>query len=484
MCTWAVTAAALGPLAPMSRSRVRGAALALAGFAHLALGSAPEARELGVLHGTMQPKLVALLQAISDRDGDGYSAALGGGDCDDADPAIYPSRCEVAGNGIDDNCNGATDPPARPGRRVARTPRADRPDVYFVLLDSVRADFGSPDDAAARWQSLSALARESLDFQRAYAPYPSTYRALMATFQSRSVRQLDAGALDLFALATRAGYDAQLWIAARRLRLSERGARGFAQRGPDNPFSVTPEGKAGWTAALIDDVIAELAPGAEAAPRLRWLHLLDAHKPWVHARAGDERQRYLQELAHLELHVTRLLDALAHDERGRRAVIVVLADHGEQLGEHGAHFHDAFLWEESIRVPLIMRLPGAPARTIAAPASLLDIAPTLAAYLGFDAPESFQGHDWLTGPVQRPQPPVAEVSGMDTFGGVGRPARHAVLGPRYKLMLNVSENLLEVYDLTRDPYEERPLHAGSTSAAAPLRAFLSHWQDAPGCSER
>jgi arylsulfatase A-like enzyme len=146
------------------------------------------------------------------------------------------------------------------------------------------------------------------------------------------------------------------------------------------------------------------------------------------------------------------------------------------------YFHDAYLWEDSIRVPLIMRLPGVAPRVIDRPASLLDLAPTLAAYLGLSAPATFQGHDWLTHPSARSEPVVAEVSGNDSFGGVGRPARHAVIGPRYKLTLDVTANLFELYDLARDPRELHPLPQSTVSAAAELRAFLARWQDAPGCT--
>jgi arylsulfatase A-like enzyme len=66
-------------------------------------------------------------------------------------------------------------------------------------------------------------------------------------------------------------------------------------------------------------------------------------------------------------------------------VVLFFADHGEELDERGGMFHGAWLSESSTRVPLVMHLPGVSARRVEGVASLLDVLPTLAHYLGLGA---------------------------------------------------------------------------------------------------
>ncbi|HKP60047.1 MAG TPA: sulfatase-like hydrolase/transferase [Polyangiales bacterium] len=488
--SWGVLAFALAPFAQDAKRLWRAApwlASLVAAFGHLALSETGRAREFAVLHGELTPTFVGALQDVTDRDRDGYSALLGGGDCNDDDPTIMPGRCEIPNNGVDDNCNGAVDSSAvmasrPPSAAVSRTPRADMPDVYFVVLDTLCGNYGGG-PRSERLPSLERLAASSLDFPRTYAPYPATFKSLLAMIQSRSARRFMEGGDDFGMLLARAGFDAQMWVGEERLTIEPHANARWPMTVGNQPFFFKDKTRYyEWSRAIVDRALAELDTPSER-PRYRWLHLLDLHDPWLHTSPLTEPHvRYATELKHLEPVLARLLDALAQHPRTRNAVVVVMGDHGEQLGEHGAHFHDAFLWEQSIHTALVMHLPGVSPRVIREPVSLIDVAPTLSNYLGLNPLATFEGHDWLAQPEHRAHPPVSEVGRNDVGGGIGTPARHAVIGERYKLIFNVTENVAVFYDLSRDLGELQSLQASQVPDAARLSTELVSFQDAPGCA--
>jgi hypothetical protein len=456
--------------------------LALCVLAAFALLSHQRARELGSLHGAFVPKLARMLRALADRDRDGFAPGFGG-DCDDGDPNVFPGACEVPSDGRDANCNGLDGSRlgARPSQAPAQRGLGKGRDVYLVLIDTLRADFGGPGRQAIA-PELERLARVSLDFERAYTPYPSTYRAMLGLSTSRATRQLTSKVTPLLGYFKQHGYDSQLWIGPRRLRDRIKGAPTVGlDRNVSNPFEVDKEHKARATAGIIDDAIAELGAGHDVPPRLRWLHLLDVHGPVL--LGTDEqstRERYIVAARYVDRELSRLFAALAADARGSQAVIVVLSDHGEELGEHGGLHHGAMLWEASIRVPMLMRLPGVTPRRESRVASLLDVLPTLASYLGLPMSSDWHGYDWLAPPAETPRV-VSQVEAIADAGHLGLPAREAVTDGRFKLIVNVDEQLRDVYDLARDPHELKNLAGTPPPQARALERALVQFDDLPGC---
>ena len=115
--------------------------------------------------------------------------------------------------------------------------------------------------------------------------------------------------------------------------------------------------------AVVDDALAWIDQNSER-PFFTWVHLYDAHRPYrvPDAYANQHGDPYLDAIAFQDfagehgssqqLESQRLLD---------RTIVVVAADHGESLGEHGEDGHGIFLYESTLRVPLIMRVPHLPA---------------------------------------------------------------------------------------------------------------------------
>ena len=111
--------------------------------------------------------------------------------------------------------------------------------------------------------------------------------------------------------------------------------------------------------------------------------------------ADTFRLRYDQQLAQTDAHLARFLNSIP-PETLRTTLIIFSSDHGESFGEHGKLWHaSSGLFEEELHVPLMMRVPGVAARRVSEPVSLMDIAPTVLAFMQLPIPETFQGDNLL-----------------------------------------------------------------------------------------
>jgi arylsulfatase A-like enzyme len=127
------------------------------------------------------------------------------------------------------------------------------------------------------------------------------------------------------------------------------------------------------------------------APFFAWLHLYDPHEPYRPPRPFRDlfaQDPYDGEIAFTDAILASVLDRLRAGGLIDRTLVVVTADHGESLGEHGETTHSMFVYEGAIRVPLVLWRPGlVPAgRVVSDPARLVDVAPTVLELLGVPPP--------------------------------------------------------------------------------------------------
>lgn len=147
-----------------------------------------------------------------------------------------------------------------------------------------------------------------------------------------------------------------------------------------------------------DEVIAHaiqwLKQRTRAQPFFLWVHLYDPHAPYDPPepyRSRFSSQPYDGEIAYTDAVVGKLLDELSAEKLYDDAIFAVMADHGEALGEHGERGHGIFLYEPTIHVPLIIKVPGAAPSTVMARVELVDVLPTVLESASVPVPKAVQG---------------------------------------------------------------------------------------------
>ncbi len=294
-------------------------------------------------------------------------------------------------------------------------PAPPRPDVVVITLDTLRADrLGAWGYAGASTPTLDALAARGRRYALAWSPLPLTIPAHGAIFSGLQpphlgLRDNSADVLgeEVDTMAERFARAGYATVASVGAFVTTR-AWGFSQ-GFDAFFDEIPtSGDNVWhgerpAEAVIADLEAWRAHRTSDAPLFAWVHLYDAHHPYLPPADAASRapgRPYDGELAHLDDAVARILSGFDLD----RTVVVVVGDHGEALGEHGELTHGLFTYASTQHVPWIVAGPGIEPGVVTQPVGLVDVMPTLLADLGLPAAEGVDGRA-----VRRDGDPVAPV---------------------------------------------------------------------------
>jgi cytochrome c-type biogenesis protein CcmH/NrfG len=224
----------------------------------------------------------------------------------------------------------------------------------------------------------------------------------------------------------------------------------------------------------VNDALAWLSATRPTSRRMFvWLHLFEPHAPY--GEPGSSRSladRYDDEVAESDAQVTRLLEALG-PEAGS-ALVVIASDHGEAFGEHGEVTHSLFVYDTTLRVPLVMAGPGVTPRTIDGAVSLADVAPTVLPLLGvpsFDA-DGINLSAALGGAALPDRDLYAEsFAPLLDFGWA--PLRSLRAGG----LKFIDAPRPELYDVTTDSSEERDLSASQGPRVAELRDRVARYSD-------
>jgi choline-sulfatase len=338
------------------------------------------------------------------------------------------------------------------------TPAApERPSILVVTLDTTRAD--AIGDATP---AFNALAARGLRFRYAYAAVPQTLPSHASMFTGlypaghgvhENARPLDERhplvAERLKAAGYRTGAFVSAFALARRFGL----ARGFDVY--DEAFGA---GQAERSAKdTTDRALAWLAEPSEG-PRFLWVHYYDPHYPYTPPepfRARYPRQPYLGEVAAMDEQLGRLIAAF--EKRGP-AAIIVLADHGEGLGDHGEQQHGNLLYQATMHVPLVIAGPGVTAGSSEETVATRRVFHTILDWAGIDATHS----------LRKPGAEVVMGEAMKPFLDYGwQPQVMAVEGKRKTILAGRTE----VYDVVADPGEKQDL-AAKADLSRPVRAAL------------
>jgi choline-sulfatase len=350
--------------------------------------------------------------------------------------------------------------------------------VLLVTVDTLRADrVGAYGDTVARTPAMDGLASTGVLFGRAFTPAPLTlpaHTSVMTGLPPPTHGVRGNGAFSLgegtptLAEALRArGLATGGFIGgfplARRFGL----ARGFDHY--DDALAKAPGVSYELAERRADAVVGSARSwlGLHPGRVFVWVHLFDPHAPYDPPAGLPGLDPYRGEVAAVDTAVAALLEAW--NARPEPSLVVLTADHGEAFGEHGEESHSLFVYDTTLRVPLLVRGPGwAPGRRVAAAVGIADIAATIVEAVGPGGP-TLPGRSlarMLDGT------PAADPLYAETLAprlDFGWSDLRAWRDGRYKY---VRAPRPELYDLQADPGETRNVIAEHADVAARLRGDL------------
>ena len=360
------------------------------------------------------------------------------------------------------------------GSQSSVAPPSSRPNVLLVTIDTLRADHvGSYGYHDGSTPTIDGLARRGVRFETAvaHAPLTGPSHASILTGQTplghgfrnnsgfilapevktiaqdfRNAGYHTAGFVSGFPLDRRFGFDRGFETYDDHLpKGNDRRRTPYVERFAD----ATTDAVLRWLAGSRD------AP--QPAPWFLWVHYYDPHAPYE-PPAPDLADRYRQspydgEIAFVDRQLGRLLQTL--DARGEtsRTIVLVTADHGESLGEHGEGTHGIFLYDATLRVPWIMAGPQiAVGRVSPTVARSIDVLPTLLDYAGLPQPSDVDGRSLrraADGEQMSDAPAYAE--SLYSELELGWAPLHALRTAGFKF---IKAPHPELYDLQNDPSEK------------------------------
>jgi choline-sulfatase len=381
-------------------------------------------------------------------------------------------------------------------------------DVILLSIDCLRADMpwaGYPHPIAPR---LTALEAKSIDFTDAYS---------MSSYTSMSLGGLLGGKLP--GEMNRDGYFFGFYgksnvlfpelLQASGVRTIAAHAHGYFSAGSSgleqgfDKWEVVPDLK--WNNTTDENVtsprLEALAEKLLSDPELTtkrffaWFHFLDPHDRYMphegivpNGKTG--RDLYDVEVTFTDGYVGKLLDFVAAQPWGARTAFIVTGDHGEAFGEHHQYLHGFEVWQNLVRVPIFVYLPGATPRHIDNPTSAIDLAPTILDLFGVPNDGWPPGTDGGGAPGFEGRSLVPDLLGatpVERDVVVDLPAtsdsgrRRALVHGSSKIIAFGDDTYFQLFDLTADPGELHPITKGDAYDAmlTRYRAFARTVHDIP-----
>src|SRR5215469_9562956 len=371
-------------------------------------------------------------------------------------------------------------------RREASAP----PDVFLITIDTLRADhvhcYG---DRNIQTPALDGLAKDGIRFAHAFTPSPitnSSHTSILTGLVPSSHGVTDFAiplapdhATWAQLLKDGGGYHTAAFIGAVILdskSLSPGLDRGFDyyDNFPERPSTASRWGRVERRGMDVVGRAEHWLDSHPSGPHFVWVHLYDPHDPYEppppYSQIYKDRL-YDGEIAYADSALANFLDYLKKRSWYLNAVVVVVGDHGEGLGEHGENTHGIFLYDATTHVPLIAKLPHGTAagKLVDAQVRTTDILPTVLDLLGMATPAKLDGKS-LTPYFLGDTSDRVAISETDYPARFGWAPLRSVRTQHFKL---IEAPRPELYDLQKDPSELDNLYAPGNPVAGKLDAILA-----------
>jgi hypothetical protein len=344
-------------------------------------------------------------------------------------------------------------------------------DVLLVTIDALRADHvGSYGYGKNTTPNLDLLAKEGARFVHAYAQTPHTSYSITSLMTGKYIRPL---------LLQGVGADSDTW--ATLLRTYGYRTAGFY---PPAVFFIDGDRFAGFREknlgfeyakveflegqGRVDQVSSYLAAQDRSQRVFLWVHLFAPHEPYEahagHAFGERDIDRYDSEIAFADETLGKLVK-LVRDRRPS-SVVIVAADHGEEFGDHGGRYHGTTVYEEQVRVPMVISAPGAIApQLVDEPVQSIDLLPTLLSALDVPRPPRMRGRD--LGPLlsgKKPKGPGLALSETEEQVLLAEGSSRLVCQRRV--------GACQLYDVSSDPGQKKDRSSEDATRQKALRDRL------------
>jgi arylsulfatase A-like enzyme/Tfp pilus assembly protein PilF len=380
------------------------------------------------------------------------------------------------------------DEAAARARLLRRSPAPSELNVVVVTLDTLRADhlrcYGHPD---VQTPHIDALAEQGVLFEQATATVPLTFPSHSSMFTGQippthGVRDnggffLEADKVTLAERLQEAGWTTGAFVAAWVLENRWGLAQGFDHYSDRFDLSKYKVVSLGTVQKRGDEVMDDALRWIEQNRQKKffaWIHLYDPHTPWDPPEPYKSRypgQGYVGEVAYTDAVVGRLTAYLKEKGLDRNTVIVLTADHGESLGEHGESTHAFFVYDATTHVPFIVKTPWGDRGRAKTQVSGVDLMPTVLDLVGLPPQPGVEGRS-VARAILHPEAELGHVAYSETYF-----PRYHFGWQHLRALRDGREKYIEApepefYDVLADPKESKNLYKSMSARAERLRLQL------------
>ena len=370
--------------------------------------------------------------------------------------------------------------------------------VLLITIDTLRADrVGAYGNPSGLTPTLDRLAENGLRFEAAFTPVPMTLPAHASILTGlepfrhgiRNNTEFKLGQTPTLATMLKsAGYRTGAFVGAFVLNAGFGLNRSFdlyddhfdragdiadvhmAERPAERVIRPATE----WilrSALAADSASVSTAGSDRPRPWFAWVHLYDPHAPYqAPPDYSHGRSLYDAEVAYTDAMIGRGLDQLRAAGQLTRTIVIVVADHGEALGDHGEAAHGLFAYDSTLRVPMILTAPGIRTQVVRTPVANLDLVPTVLDLLGIAIPPGLDGRSLLgaaDGGTRNSRALYFEALDANLTRGWAPLVGVMVHGWKF-----IDLPIPELYDLEHDPGETHNLATREQERSRVLRARL------------